>query len=119
VPLDYNALMRALVDPSKIRHLMREIGRRVRGPGRVYLVGGASALLEGWRSTTVDVDLKLDPEPAGIFEAIGEIKADLDVNVELSTRSGRATAGPDRCHPLGGSGTGPRRSCVVKCQGNG
>jgi hypothetical protein len=77
-------LMRALVDPSKIRHLMREIGRRARGPGRVYLVGGASALLEGWRSTTVDVDLKLDPEPAGIFEAIGEIKADLDVNIELS-----------------------------------
>ena len=51
-------LMRALVDPDKIRQLMREIGRRSRGPGRVYLVGGASALLEGWRSTTVDVDLK-------------------------------------------------------------
>jgi uncharacterized nucleotidyltransferase DUF6036 len=76
--------MRALVDASKIRHLMREIGRRARGPGRVYLVGGASALLEGWRSTTVDVDLKLDPEPAGIFEVFGELKADLDVNIELS-----------------------------------
>jgi Nucleotidyltransferase of unknown function (DUF6036) len=76
--------MRSVADAGKIRHLMREIGRRARGPGRVYLVGGASALLEGWRATTVDVDLKLDPEPAGIFEAIGALKNDLDVNVELS-----------------------------------
>lgn len=76
--------MRAPADPNKVRHLMREIGRRARGAGRVYLVGGASALLEGWRSTTVDVDLKLDPEPAGIFEVIGELKTALDVNIELS-----------------------------------
>ena len=75
--------MRSVADAGKIRHLMREIGSRARGPGRVYVVGGASALLEGWRSTTVDVDLKLDPEPAGIFEAIGDLKVDLDVNIEL------------------------------------
>ena len=76
--------MRSVADAGKLRHLMREIGSRARGPGRVYLVGGASALLEGWRSTTVDVDLKLDPEPAGIFEAISDLKTDLDVNIELS-----------------------------------
>jgi hypothetical protein len=63
---------------------MRELGRRVRGPGRVYLVGGASALLEGWRETTVDVDLKADPEPAGFFEAVAVLKDELAVNVELS-----------------------------------
>lgn len=83
-PLVYNRTMRSVADAGKLRHLMREIGSRARGPGRVYLVGGASALLEGWRSTTVDVDLKLDPEPAGIFEAIGDLKTDLDVNIELS-----------------------------------
>lgn len=76
--------MRAPVDASKIRRLMREIGRRARGGGRIYLVGGASALLEGWRGATVDVDLKLDPEPAGVFEAIAEIKRVLDINIELS-----------------------------------
>ncbi len=62
---------------------MQELGRRARGPGRIYLIGGASALLEGWRETTVDVDLKLDPEPPGIFEAIRQLKNELDVNVEL------------------------------------
>jgi hypothetical protein len=63
---------------------MRELGRRATGPGRIYLVGGASALLEGWRTSTVDVDLKLDPEPPGIFEAIASIKNELGLNIELS-----------------------------------
>jgi hypothetical protein len=47
-------------------------------------VGGATAVLHGWRATTVDIDIKMDPEPAGAFEAISAIKDDLDVNVELA-----------------------------------
>ncbi len=61
------------------------LGRLATGPGRVYLVGGATALLEGWRSSTVDVDLKLDPEPPGIFEAIARLKDELEINVELAS----------------------------------
>lgn len=64
---------------------MAELGRRSEGPGRVYLTGGATALLVGWRATTVDVDMKLDPEPAGVFEAIASLKNELDVNVELAS----------------------------------
>ena len=52
--------------------------------GRIYLVGGASAVLLGWRAMTVDVDLKLDPEPIGAFEAIAELKDSLDINIELA-----------------------------------
>jgi len=77
--------MRAPVDAARIHRLLQEIGRRARGPGCVYLTGGASALLEGWRASTVDVDLKLDPEPAGVFEAIAELKNELDLNVELAS----------------------------------
>lgn len=33
----------------------------------------------------MDVDLKLDPEPAGIFEAIASLKNELDVNIELAS----------------------------------
>ncbi|MCB1036574.1 MAG: hypothetical protein KDD47_22305 [Acidobacteria bacterium] len=76
--------MRPPVDPSKIHRLLEGLGRRAKGPGRIYLVGGASALVEGWRGSTVDVDLKLDPEPAGIFEAIADLKKVLDVNIELA-----------------------------------
>ena len=76
--------MRSLTDASRVRAFMEAFARRVRGPGRVYLVGGATAVLHGWRATTVDIDLKMEPEPAGAFEAIAAIKDELDVNVELA-----------------------------------
>lgn len=56
----------------------------MKGAGRVYLTGGATALLYGWRGSTIDVDLKADPEPPGFFEAIAAIKDSLDVNIELA-----------------------------------
>jgi hypothetical protein len=64
---------------------MEALGRRARGAGRVYLTGGATAVLHGWRATTVDIDLKMDPEPAGAFEALAILKDELDVNVELAS----------------------------------
>ncbi len=77
--------MRSEVDPDKLRRLMKALGRSARGPGRIYLTGGASALLVGWRRSTVAVDIRLDPEPDGIFEAIARLKNELDVNVELAS----------------------------------
>ncbi len=67
-----------------MRALMRRLGGAARSPGRIYLVGGASAVLVGWRETTIDVDLKLDPEPEGVFAAIAGAKEALRVNVELA-----------------------------------
>ena len=69
---------------DQVRRLMRRLGGAARSPGRIYLVGGSSAVLVGWRETTVDVDLKLDPEPAGVFEAIARAKDALNINVELA-----------------------------------
>lgn len=77
--------MRRPLDPDRLRQVLEALGRSCRGPGVLYLTGGATALLEGWRDSTVDVDLKLDPEPEGVFSAIGRIKEDLDVNVELAS----------------------------------
>jgi hypothetical protein len=51
----------------------------------VYFTGGATALLLGFREQTIDIDLKLDPEPAGAFEAIAELKNRLELNVELAS----------------------------------
>ncbi len=63
---------------------MVALGKAVKSPGRIYLTGGATALLHGWRTNTIDVDLKADPEPQGFFEAIAILKDSLDVNVELA-----------------------------------
>ena len=76
--------MRSVVNAERIRRFIEELGRRATGPGRVYLTGGSTAVLFGWRNTTVDVDLKLDPEPPGIFDAIHHLKDELDINVELA-----------------------------------
>jgi hypothetical protein len=29
---------------------------------RVYLTGGSTAVIEGWRETTIDVDLRFEPD---------------------------------------------------------
>lgn len=77
--------MREEADRPKILQLIAELGKHAKGPGRVYLVGGSSiVLLENGRKTTIDVDLKLDPEPPGIFQAIATVKDSLGVNVELA-----------------------------------
>lgn len=77
--------MRSNVDPRKIEQLMQALGREAQGSGCIYFTGGASALLVGWRSSTVDVDIRLDPEPPGIFQAIAKIKQELDINIELAS----------------------------------
>jgi hypothetical protein len=77
--------MGRLLDPERLRRFLDDLGEACRGPGVLYLTGGATALLAGWRDSTVDVDLKLDPEPDGVFAAIARIKEELDVNVELAS----------------------------------
>jgi len=76
--------MRGRVEGESVRRLMSLLARHARAPGRIYLTGGACAVLLGWRATTIDVDLKLDPEPPGVFEAIRRAKEDLGINIELA-----------------------------------
>ena len=76
--------MREEVDIRKLQRFLAELGKAAKGLGRVYLTGGASALLIGWRAATIDVDLKFNPEPIGVFEAIPKLKNLLDINIELA-----------------------------------
>ena len=77
--------MRAETDLAKLQAFMVALGKQVRGAGRIYLTGGATALLHGWREMTIDVDLKPDPEPPGLFEALAVLKDQLDINVKLAS----------------------------------
>jgi hypothetical protein len=79
--------MRPRVDASRIERFMREIGRIAKTEVRIYLVGGATAVLEGWRQSTVDIDLTMEPEPIEIFQALPRLKEQLDVNIELAAPS--------------------------------
>ncbi len=77
--------MRQNVNPQKIEQLMQILGEEAQGSGCIYFTGGASALLIGWRSSTIDIDIRLDPEPPGIFQAIAKIKQNLNINIELAS----------------------------------
>src|SRR5438094_10416040 len=77
--------MRQKVTVQTLKQFMQELAAAARGPGKVYFTGGATALLFGFREQTIDIDLKLDPEPKGVFEAIATLKNELDINVKLAS----------------------------------
>jgi len=76
--------MRGLADEASIRRFMREFGRAAHRPARVYFTGGATAVLAGWRTSTIDIDLKIVPEDDALLRAIPELKESLQINVELA-----------------------------------
>jgi hypothetical protein len=79
--------MRSETNRERVTQFMESLGKAVTAPGRIYFTGGVSAVLMGWRNMTVDVDLKADPEPAGFFEALPQLKDKLDINLELACPS--------------------------------
>lgn len=52
--------------------------------GRVYFTGGVTALLMEWRSTTIDIDIKMVPEQDALFRALPGLKESLEINIELA-----------------------------------
>ena len=77
--------MRELVTEARLRQFMRALGRVARRPARVYLTGGATAVLSGWRASTIDIDLKFVPDDDTVLRAIPEIKESLRLNIELAS----------------------------------
>ena len=77
--------MRERVNRERLRQFMRALAAAARRPLQVYLVGGATAVIEGWRDSTVDVDLKFGDDSDAILQAIPAIKERLNVNVELAS----------------------------------
>ena len=77
--------MRPRADAERINAFVRELGRATRTPARLYLTGGATAVLEGWRGTTVDIDVHFEPDSDELLRRIPELKERLSVNVELAS----------------------------------
>lgn len=77
--------MRELADAKRIRRLADELGRIAPDGTKIYLVGGATAVLEGWRASTVDVDLRIDPESEAVMRQIPALKERLAMNIEFAT----------------------------------
>ena len=74
--------MRREVTGATLRELMEELARNAPAGKviRVYFVGGAAAVLAGWRSATIDVDLHADRDV--VFRDIQAIRERLRLNIE-------------------------------------
>ena len=77
--------MRRLADAERIRAFMDAVGRAAKREIRVYFTGGATAVLNGWRSSTIDVDMLMVPEDDQVFRSLPELKESLELNIELAS----------------------------------
>lgn len=51
----------------------------------MYLTGGATAVLEGWRESTIDIDVRFEPDSDAALTRIRDLKEQLSLNVELAS----------------------------------
>lgn len=77
--------MRTLADAGRIRRFMTELARETDEETAVYLTGGATAVLFGWRLSTIDADILIDPERDDLFRALPRLKEELQLNVEIAS----------------------------------
>lgn len=64
---------------------MEALAREAHRDVRVYLVGGTTAVLLGWRRATIDVDLVIEPEDDAVLRAVPALKESLQINVEFAS----------------------------------
>src|SRR4051812_25695619 len=77
--------VRPPVGSTRLRGFARELGRHASRDTKLYLTGGATAVLRGWREATLDIDIRFEPESDELLMAIPRLKEELDVNVELAS----------------------------------
>src|SRR5438093_8361404 len=77
--------MRKEVNAERVKRFMTALARGTKRPARVYLVGGATAVLLAWRESTIDIDLKIIPETDEILRSLPRLKEQLEINIELAS----------------------------------
>jgi len=76
--------MRRLADRDQIHRFMNALAGRATRQARVYLTGGATAVLLGWRASTIDVDILFIPDDDRLLRRLPELKEELEINLELA-----------------------------------
>lgn len=77
--------MRTLASKEKIEKFMLQFAKSGKTDSRVYFTGGATAVLFGWRDSTVDVDISFVAESDELLRSVPTIKEELQLNVELAS----------------------------------
>jgi Nucleotidyltransferase of unknown function (DUF6036) len=77
--------MRPPVDRERLEDLARRLGQSARSRTTVYVTGGATAVIQGWRRSTVDVDVRFEPESDELLRELPQLKEELQINIELAS----------------------------------
>lgn len=77
--------MRELATRARITAFLEAFAAAATCATEVFLVGGTSAVLVGWRESTMDIDLVMRPESDAMLRAIPALKERLHLNVELAS----------------------------------
>ena len=77
--------MREVANRARIEAFLSALAREATHETDVFLVGGTSAVLVGWRAATIDMDLVMRPESDAMLRAIPVLKEKLHMNVELAS----------------------------------
>jgi hypothetical protein len=83
--------VRQRADRARLRRFLTALGRRLRRPVRLYLVGGTVLIDLGLRAATLDIDYAAEADDplalADLEQAIRALKEELDTNVEPASPS--------------------------------
>src|SRR5260370_24987631 len=77
--------MRQPVTAENLQTFVQGLADAARTASRVFLVGGASSVLLGWRTSTIDIDLKIIPESDEILRSLPQLKERMHINIELAS----------------------------------
>lgn len=77
--------MRALADADRLRRLFHELAAATDEETAVFVTGGTTAVLMGWRDTTVDADLIFVPDRDALYRVLPRLKEELQLNVEIAS----------------------------------
>ena len=65
--------MREIADRARTEAFLAALAREAATATQVFVVGGTSAVLVGWRESTIDIDLVIRPESDAMLRAIPEL----------------------------------------------
>ncbi|MGH9874249.1 MAG: DUF6036 family nucleotidyltransferase [Pyrinomonadaceae bacterium] len=77
--------MRQKVNVARLKEFMKALASGIAEPARIFLVGGATAVLMGWRDSTIDIDLKLEPDSDKLLRKFPLLKERMEINIELAS----------------------------------
>jgi hypothetical protein len=77
--------VREIANRARVEAFLTALAWEATAPTQVFVVGGTSAVLVGWRESTIDIDLVIRPESDAMLRAIPVLKDRLKVNVELAS----------------------------------